>query len=186
MNNRKKNYRLIIFNTIALLILVFIQLGFLTGLPLRLANLNLTLVALVFILVLTDLEVAFYWAIGFGFFSDLFSFYPFGSQLLSFCLTLSVIDFLLDKFFTNRSFYSFLALITAATVIYNILLLLIGGLLNLISGAAKLDSVANFWIAAGSELVYNLVAAAIIYYLQNYLSNRLKPVFLQKYNSSIT
>jgi len=182
MNASKNNYRLLIFNVLAALILVFIQQGLLTGLPFGLASLNLPLVALIFILVFTDLKTAFYWAVGLGFLLDLFTFYPFGAHLLSFSLTLLVVFLLLEKFFTNRSLYSFLALITAASVFYQLFLLITAGLINLFTGAAGVDLGINFWLFAGRELVFNLTAAIAIYYFQNFLSNRLKPVFLQKSN----
>jgi rod shape-determining protein MreD len=180
MNTPKNNYRLIIFNVLAALILVFIQVGFLTGLPFGLASLNLVLVALVFILVFTGLETAFYWAIGLGFLLDLFTFYPFGSHLISFSLTLLAVFLLLEKFFTNRSLYSFLALVTAASVFYQLFLLAASGLIDVFSGTPGIASEMNFWLAAGRELALNLAVAIAIYYFQNFLSNRLKPVFLQK------
>lgn len=182
MNTPKNNYRLITFNVLAGLILVFIQEGFLTGLPFGLASLNLALVALIFILVFTDLEIAFYWAVGLGFLLDLFTFYPFGVHLLSFGLTLLATFLLLEKFFTNRSLYSFLALVAAASVFYQLFLLITAGLINLFTGSAGIDLGLNFWLFAGRELIFNLAAGIAVYYFQNFLSNRLKPVFLQKSN----
>jgi len=185
MDTPKNNYQLITFNVLAALILVFIQEGFLTGLPFGLASLNLTLIVLVFILVFTDLEAAFYWAIGLGFILDLFTFYPFGVHLLSYGLTLLATFLLLEKFVTNRSLYSFLALITAASVFYQVFIVLISSLINLFSTSAGMDFGINYWMFAGRELVFNLAAAIAIYYFQNFLSNRLKPVFLQKSNVNL-
>ena len=180
MNQPKNNYRLIIFNVIAALILIFVEQGFMTGLPFGLASLNLALLAIIFILVFTNLRIAFYWAIGLGFLLDLFTFYPFGSHLFSFSLTLLMSYLLLEKFFTNRSLYSFLALVLAASVFYQIFLLASASLINLFTAGTGVDPVSNFRLFAGRELIFNLAAAVAIYYFQNFLSNRLKPVFLQK------
>jgi len=180
MSLTKNNYRLLAFNFLAALVLIFMQQGFLTGLPFNLYSLNMALIALVFILVFTNLEVAFYWAIGLGFLSDLFTFYPFGSHLLSFSLTLLATFFFLEKFFTNRSLYSFLALLTAASVIYQLLLVLTAALFNLLTGAAGAALGLNFWLFAGREVAFNLAAGIAVYYFQNFFSNRLKPVFLKK------
>ena len=61
-------YSKVLINIILMLSLAMIQISFIAGLPAGLNNFNLVLVVLVFILILTDLNLAAWWAIGLGFF----------------------------------------------------------------------------------------------------------------------
>src|SRR6056297_2115887 len=78
--------------------------------------LNLGLIILIFVLELSGFYWGLGWALGLGFFYDIFYFQTFGVFLLSFLLVALLSQFLLAKFFTNRSLYSYLALIVSAII----------------------------------------------------------------------
>lgn len=172
-------YSKIILNIILILFLVIIQLSFISGLPAGLNNLNLILVILIFILGLVNLDFAVWWTVGVGLLLDIFSFTPFGVYLLCLCLIMIVADFALTVFFTNRSLYSFLALISLTTAVYEILLTTIGYLVELMSKEGTgLILNQSFWLSKLSQLSLNLIAAFVIFYFISFISKRLRPVFL--------
>jgi len=174
-------YSKIIVNIILILSLVIVQLSFISGLPMGLDNLNLILVVLVFILGLINLDLAIWWVIGAGVLLDIFSFLPFGVYLICLSLMIIIINFLLVNFFTDRSLYSFLALTGLATLIYEFSFGAFSYLTLRISGN-EMNFVLNksFWLAKLSQLSLNLAVAFVIFYLVNFVSKKLKPVFLVK------
>ena len=174
-------YSKIFLNALLIIGLVAIQQSFINNLPAWFNNLNLVLVILVFILGLSDFKLALWWAIGLGFMLDIFSFSPFGVYLICLSLTVGLIYFLLVNFFTNRSLYSFLALTILATVCYNLFFYSIIYIDRQVSRSEIAFGLGiNFWQTKLVELGLNMLSALIIFYLINFISNRLKPVFLVK------
>ncbi len=172
-------YSKIFLNVLLIIGLVAIQQSFINNLSAWFNNLNLVLVILVFILGLSNFKLALCWAIGLGFMLDIFSFLPFGIYLTCLSLTIILTHLLLTNFFTNRSLYSFLALTILATVYYNLFFYSIIYIDRQISGPETVFGLGvNFWQAKLVELGLNMFAALIIFYLVNFISNKLKPVFL--------
>jgi rod shape-determining protein MreD len=175
-------YLKIIINILLILILAVIQFSFISGLPVGLENLNLVLVVLIFILSLYSLESALWQAAGMGLILDIFSFLPFGVFLISLFLSCLAANFLLVNFFTNRSFYSFLALAAITSFFY-------GFIFNLINYFFQLDFSekiffifnSSFWKELAYQTAFNLIAVIIIFYMVNFLSKKLKPAFLEKH-----
>jgi len=172
-------YQKIIVNIILIFVVVIMQLSFLNGLPAKLNNLNLILIILVFILVLFGLDIAAWWTVGIGLLLDIFSFMPFGIYLVSLSLTIIITNFLLINFFTNRSLYSFLALVSIATLIYAVLLTCLSYFVNLLGiKETALVINKNFWLIKFYQLILNLIITTTIFYLINFISKKLRPVFL--------
>ena len=170
-------YWKIFLNFILIVFLAILQLSFIGGLPSLINKFNLILVTLVFILMLKNFKMALWWAIGFGWFLDIYSFSIFGVYLISLFLTVLIINFLLVNFFTNRSLYSFLAITFLIFVIYNIIFYLI---FYLTGESVEVIFHQNFWLNFGQQLVVNILAALFLFYLINFMSKRLKPVFLSR------
>ncbi|MFH1233937.1 MAG: hypothetical protein V1649_04825 [Patescibacteria group bacterium] len=170
----------IIYNTILIIILAIFQIAFISSLPAGLDNLNLILVVLIFILILVNLDYALAWAIGLGWLIGLFLFAPFGMHLISLFLTIIFSNLLLTNFFTNRSLYSFLALVGLSTIIYEIFLNSFNYLINLFSPENLLIINQDFWLDKLSELVLGLMVAVVLFYFINFISKKFSPVFLLK------
>jgi len=175
-------YSKVIINIILILGLVIFQLSFISGLPLGINNLNLILVILIFILSLFSLNLALWWVIGIGLMLDMLSFMPFGVYLACLSSTIIITSFLLNHFFTNRSLYSFFALVGITTIIYE-LFLNVSGYLILVISNQELSIIinTNFWLIKLYQLSLNLLATLIIFFILNFISNRFKPVFLMKH-----
>lgn len=164
----------IITNIILIISLAAAQISLISGLPGPAGNLNLALVVLIFILGFADFILAASWAVGLGFLLEVFSFLPFGAHLFSLGLTLVIVNFLLNYFFTNRSLYSFLALTGLATVMHEITV----NFFALIFVEADSAASGNFWLSVLEQAGLNLLAALVIYYVIHFLSRNFKPVFL--------
>lgn len=169
----------VISNILFIISLGILQISFINGLAGLAGKLNLVLVVLIFILGFASFNYAVWWSVGIGFMLEVFSFLPFGAYLVSLSLTIIIANWLLNYFFTNRSLYSFLALVALATVIYE---LIINSLAWIFIEMNKYAPIAgsNFWIAILQQIGLNLLLAFFIFYIIHFLGRNLKPVFLIK------
>jgi len=173
-------YYRIVINSILLLFLVIGQISFVSGLPLGLANLNLIIVCLIFILSFGGLDRALWSALTLGFLLDVFSFSYFGLYIVCLALTVLVVHFLLNNFFTNRSLYSVLALVALATLVYEICLFASDYIISLFNNIDLLVGSGDFWLGQLIQLGLNCFLAILLFYAFHFLSRRLSPAFLFK------
>lgn len=169
----------IISNIILICSLGILQISLISGLPGILGSLNLVLVILIFILGFYSFDSAALWAVSVGFLLEIFSFLPFGAYIFGLSLTIAIANFLLNYFFTNRSLYSFLALIGLATVIYGLIVNFFVFIFVEVNSFAMMVS-GDFWFSLLEQIGMNLLATLIIYYIIYFLGKNLKPVFLIK------
>ena len=130
---------------------------------------NLLAVILVFYLVLFGWEKALPWFLFSGFLFDIFSFKLFGFYMLLFAVILILVYWLLTYVLTNRSLYSFLLLIAAVMIVYDVAVTVAFNL-----------SWQNFFIEELRRLGANFLLTVVGFYLVSYFSYRLRPVFLVK------
>jgi hypothetical protein len=169
----------IFFNAFLLLAIIALQKGFVSSLPYFLTGTNLILISIVFILVVYGFRSAFFWTIGAGSILDIYSFIFFGNYLLSFLLVLLLINFLLVYLFTNKSVYSFLAMVFVAYVFFEIFYLFFYYLEVFLSkNDFNIIFNADFFQQKLFGLATTLFVSLLIFNSLNFLSNKLKPVFL--------
>ncbi|MEK7202904.1 MAG: hypothetical protein AAB653_01145 [Patescibacteria group bacterium] len=179
--NLSQMLKKIIYNAILIIFLVIFQIAFVNSLPAKFNNLNLILVVLIFILSLVNINYALAWAIGLGWLMDIFLFAPFGLHLISLFLTIIFSNLLLTNFFTNRSFYSTLALVGLSTIIYEFFLNSFNYLIDLFNKGNLLIITWNFWLDKSSQMVLNLLVVIVFFYFINFISKKFSPNFLLKY-----
>jgi hypothetical protein len=165
-----------------ILLLVLLQITFVSGLPDGWRELNLVIIFLIFFFEFNSGKGFFWWSILVGFLFDLYFSGFFGFFVIFWPLVFLFASILSVNFFTNRSLYSFLGL---AFFTYFFYYLLFNGFFYLFklfsSNKAGLFLLSkNFWLQLGEGLVVNLLAVALIFYLTNLISDRLKPVFIIK------
>ena len=163
--------------------LVIFQLGFINGLPHWLGEMNLIVVILIFILSIKGEKTVLWWSVLTGVLLDIFSFTPFGFNVINLSLIVIFSYFLLERFFTNRSLYSFLALILFASCCYRLLEAGVVYLIGFISSNELifyLDK--DFWFRQAGGVGVDLIITVIIFYLLSLFSHALKPMFLLKRN----
>ncbi|MDO8668086.1 MAG: hypothetical protein Q7K35_03235 [bacterium] len=167
----------IIANILFIIMLAIAQISFISGLPGVFADLNLVLVILIFILGFTSFNFAAWWSLGIGFMLEVFFFLPFGAYLVSLSLTIIIANFLLNYFFTNRSLYSFMALVALSTIFYELIINSIS-LIFFENNKYFFLVDAHFWILTLKQIGLNLLFTVFIYYILHTFGRNLRPVFL--------
>lgn len=174
-------YFKIFLNFILIVISSLIQFSFISILPFGLDNFNFALVALIVILLVSSFSTSLWWAIGVGFLLDIYSFLPFGVYLACFFFTVLVANFLLVNFFTDRSLYSFLALIFLSSICFNFLFYSFIYFLEIFGVTSAVVVLGRiFWINLTWQIFFNTLAVFILFYVVNFVSQRLRPVFLKR------
>ncbi len=172
-------YSKIFFNIIFILFLFILQYAFISGLPWWFANINLILIFLIFILGMGKINIAFWWMFGLGLLLEIFSFMPFGIIFISLGLAFILAYILLINFFADKTLYSFLAITLITTMLYEFLLYLLNYLVGFVARSNVNFAVdARFFLQKFEGLILNLLLVVMAYYVINYLSRNLKPVFL--------
>lgn len=159
--------------------LVLLQFSFVTALPDPFRQLNLVLVALIFILFFLDWRVALLSGLIIGFWLDVLSFHFFGLYLIIFLSTLLLAQGILKNWLTNRSFYTLIALMVFSTIFYNLLLAIV-----LYLTSANYNTIffmqTRFWMTVLYQCVWSFLAALVLFNLATLGSKRIKPFFLEK------
>lgn len=172
-------YTKFVFYLFIIIFLSIIQIGFISGLPGNLQDVNLFLVLMVFLLGFWGLEKTLFISLGVGLFLDFYSFYPFGFYIVAVFITIIFSDFLFINFLTNRSLYSFLALTAFAHVLF---LFLLHFFLFFFYFLTKQNWVIifdfSFFVKHLEVLLFDLVLSFFFFYIFNFFSKKLKPVFL--------
>jgi len=174
-------YLKIFLNFILIAILALFQFSFVSALPFKLDNFNFTLVALIIVLMVSSFKTSLWWVIGLGFLLDTYSFLPFGVYSVCFFLTVLAANFLLNNFFTDRSLYSFLALTFLSSVCFNLLFYAFIYFWGVFEGEAAIIIFGKeFWINLAWQIFLNILAVFFLFHITNFVSKRLRPVFLER------
>jgi cell shape-determining protein MreD len=168
------------FYALLVLILVFLQLGFVNTLAYGFNRINLVLLTLILLLFFSNVRVSLGVMLAVGFLLDLFSFNFFGIYMIALAATVVLADSLLANFFTNRSTYSFLALTFITGVAYNFFLYFLIYLTKFLEERTFFLFSGSFWLGLVIELAWSLGAIMLFFAVMGLTTNRLKPVFLDK------
>ncbi|OGF26625.1 hypothetical protein A2477_04840 [Candidatus Falkowbacteria bacterium RIFOXYC2_FULL_47_12] len=164
------------------LLLFFLQVSFFSAPPALAAGFNVLLVYSILVLLLVDVRLSLAYALFFGILTDLYSLYPFGIFIASFCIAVVISHIFLQQFFTNKSVYSFIALMALATVCFlSLQAALVWGAHFFIFNALY----APVWTAAFARALLwqtlgNTIIAAVSFYAIDYFSKKLKPFLIQR------
>jgi hypothetical protein len=109
-------------NTLIVGLVALVQLALVPNLGYPYYFLNVMVVALVFIGVLYTFKRAIGFSIAFGVIADLFTPLFFTSAVIGFVITFSLLRFIFQKFFTNKSYYVVLFLIIFSSILYHYIL----------------------------------------------------------------
>ncbi|MDD2353985.1 MAG: hypothetical protein PHH52_01515 [Patescibacteria group bacterium] len=166
----------LLFSLVSILLAVF-QFSFISALPAWGQNLYPGVIVIVFIIFFIDLLPALYFILAFGFFLDILSFQFFGVYTLTLTAAALVVYFILKNFLTNRSLYSFLAVMFIFIFIYNFLLAIISFIF--LSGSFILGDI-SFWSSLGWQFFWGGLSAIIFFSPLIFWFKKFKPFFLEK------
>lgn len=170
------------FLNLFLIVLTFIaQTGFISGLPWFFSSANLALVCLVFILVFDEANLSLFWLALLGFLLESVSFLPFGSIIFPLSGAVFFAHLLMSSFFTNRSLYSLIFIVTLTTLVNEIILLFYNWFYNFFSGGYFFLTFNYFlWQKLLAQILLNSLLMVIIFYTVNLLNPKLKPFILNR------
>jgi len=161
-------------------VLVYVQQSFLTAFD-TFYNLNLLLVFLIFIAVIFGFNLSFIFTIFIGLFLSIYSYLPIGSFIIIYLIVLALVGYLHRNFLINLSFYTSLILMSVATIVYNILVLIFTyffysiGLINIY---ISLDN--NYINNTIWQLILNLILMALVFLIAQATVKKLNLAFLFK------
>ena len=98
--------------------------------------------------------------------------------MVTFLVTAVAIGILSENMFTNRSLYSLLVLGVIASVVYDLIFLLVVGLIYLV-GASEIFVSGQFWQSILFQAINSVILVAVGFWLVNKFSNKFKPTFLR-------
>ena len=113
---------LLLIKFVAIILLAIAQISLIPNLPFPLNQwqIFLSIIAVAF-LKSEKFGNIFYWALFFGLFINFYSLYPIFVIPVLFFITILIANLFFVKFFTNRSWYSLIALSITVTIVYNLI-----------------------------------------------------------------
>lgn len=175
--NKLKNYKIILF-VLFLVVTFVLQTAFLYHLGSPWRYLDLPVVTMALFIFTSDFKRVLTIVLPLGIMMDIYSGLPFGIFLLSYFLAAVIMAALFFNFFTNRSFYAFLATGLIGVTLSYIVAFLFNGFFYLIGWSDFFTSV-NFWSVWMYRLITNLFLLIFYFSIVNYFSQRFKPIFLR-------
>jgi len=167
--------------TLIILIVALSQVAILANLSKHLKNLDIILVTIIFVSVAYRFYIGVIYALFCGFFVDLYSTLPFGSNMIIYLIVLYCVYIISQKLLTNKSLYSLVALTFISTFFYAFLLYVLRVFLSLshfkdyslIKDYSLLATQNVFW-----QLIFNVGCAVLLFFVFHYSSKQFKAVFI--------
>ena len=158
-----------------MIILGIVQVSFLTTWSRPVNSLNLILSLIIFLVAINRYRQGLWWAFGAGCFLELYSFDFSGLTTLALIITVVIVNFLFNNFFTNYSFYSLTISGLMGTLIYNLLIFLVDELFILLGIATQgIVSAALFFQNLIWQTVLNLMILYLIFFIFHFLIGKFK------------
>jgi rod shape-determining protein MreD len=167
-----------IIYALSVISLFVLQYSFVSALPGILNNLNLLLVVIVYLTVFFGKNNALLAGILWGVLLDSYAVFPYGMNMLSFFSVIIISNYLLNRFLTNLSVYSFSALTITATVFNFIIINILASLYELFFSVDLIFLGRAYFSAIFYAMILNAILSYGLFYFTNFISQRFKPVFL--------
>lgn len=171
----------LIKNILLVLLLLTLQLSLIPNLPGELSKLNIILVFLVFIAIAYNFYLSTVYGFILGLFSDIYSILPFGALLIALLLSVFITYKIYENLLTNKSYYTMIGLMTAATFCYSFLLLIYDITYKIIwlNQTVVIRESLTIWSNNFIwQLLTNLIAVTLIFFTFHYFSRKFKTVFI--------
>lgn len=172
------NYRLyfnIFFFILLAIFLVLLQFSIISFLYYPFHLLDLIIPIIIFLFLITKLEMVWVFAICSGILLDFLDFNFFAINTLSLVLIIFLIEMWLRNWFTKYSLYSFLVLAALAIIIKN---LSYYSLLVIFSNQKINFLKFSFWLDLAWQIIGALILVTVFFYLALKINKTLKPAFL--------
>jgi len=160
---------------------VFFQINFIGFLPNYFRYINPLLIIIIFIMITRGLKESLISALIIGLVLDLYSFLNFGLYIISYTATTVIIYYIFQKFITNKTVYTYLILTFSSSLFFYLSLALFSNLINYFNlGEYSIRFSTQYLFFILLQTFFNALIILIIYFIINFLSNRLKANFIFK------
>jgi hypothetical protein len=176
----KKKVARFIITALFFLGLAIVQRSFVLALPQPFFSISLPLLALVSLLMFLSWDQAWPHLLILGACLDILSFNNFGIQIFSLILSFVAGEFLLKHWLTNRSLYSFSVLAVLVSLSYHLIIITSGFFLGYPGQSFSLLWHDSFWLSWVYETAFGLAGVALVFYVSNSFSHKMKPFFVGK------
>lgn len=176
-----KEYLNIFKQVLFWLVIIIIQLGFISSLKAPFYNIPLLLICVSLFVIFKKKSNFLYWLIFIGFLLDIYSFDTFGFFTISLFASAGILKFIQINFLTTKSFYSILSLTSLYLFFFNIIFRFLSMFVSFFSVRTDwfLFS-AFFWRDLFFQLLFNFLITMIFFYFTKLTSKRLSSDFLKR------
>ncbi len=133
-------------------------------LPYPFSNINIIFIFLIIFMMARDSGLVVWISFFTNFFTEIYSSTPFGLILFSGTISILIIFWLYKTIFTNRSWYSAMALVSLALLLYRTLFIISLSLLK-IFGLTYLTFEKTTFIIFGWELLFTCLLTGVVYFV---------------------
>lgn len=174
----KKILRVLLHLSLAFLA-VTVEVGVFKKIMFPFNQITIILPAVIFLMVVFNLNRALWWAVVGGFLLDLFSVLPFGSSAAALALSVAATHKLFIRFFTNRSLYSLVFLLMLGTILYKCVTVCLSFVPVILGDGTRLFYFNLYFLKNFLALVVaNIFVVSAMFFATNLFSKRLKPVYV--------
>ncbi len=170
-----------IYHTIAITFIWLTQASFISAMPEPFNHLNLSLVALLILLLFDDLNLLFFWTMLLSFLMSLNSTIPLTLLLISWWLVILIAYLILYQFLTNRSLYSLVILVIGSTVLLEFFILIGAYFSKIFTGLILYEPINSIFFAnLFFSITLNALAMLALFSFMGAINTKLKPFLLLK------
>ncbi|MBU1149290.1 rod shape-determining protein MreD [Patescibacteria group bacterium] len=168
--------------TIILVVLILvIQISFLSNFEFWRPKLNLIIILLTFLLLTAGYQQALIWGLISGYLLDYYSAWPFGLITFSLITSIFIVYLIGQHYLTNRSLTTFVLLVGAFTLSFY-LFLIIGHFLLSLFALGNLSSLASLAVSGLWQILFNCLIGLVSFLIYTFATNRFQRNFLVKGN----
>lgn len=171
----------VILKILLVLFVIIFQISFISNFDLLRTKINFILILLTFFTLLFNFQQTLFWGVFSGYFLDYYSSLPFGLISLSLLVSIVIIYFLFENYFTNRSLVTLVLLIASATLAFHLSLTFFSYIFS-VFGWLDFHFTVEQTITILIQIFLNALIAVFIYIIYTILNDRFKQNFLVKGN----
>ncbi len=176
-----REYLKIFQQVIFWLLIIVIQLGFISSLKAPFYNIPLLLVCFSFFIIFQKKNNLLYRLIAIGFLLDIYSFDIFPFFTVSFLVSAVILKFIQVNFLTTKSLYSILSLTSLYLLFFNIIFRFLSMFVSFFSLKINWFLFSSiFWQDIFFQLLFNFVITIIFFYFTKLTSKKLSSDFLKR------
>jgi hypothetical protein len=175
-----RKYLNIFKQALIFLVVITIQLGFISSLKVPFYNIPVLLIFVSFFVIFQKDNKFLYWVVFIGFLLDVCSFDVFGFFMVSFVISSVILKFIQINFLTTKSFYSILSLNSLFILFFNIIFRFLSMFVSFFAVETNWFLFSfPFWRDIFFQLIFNFLITSILFYFTKLTTKKFSSGFLK-------